>query len=215
MKTIPVLAFVTLLASLGTAAADERPLIWQPAKNSETSYTTRIGARMPTLLAPAAGVELGVVTSDGGALVDTPMAAWSDVKLRERHTAGSTVSRTAGARFDPRHGNARLTLNYYEKYIATPLIDIERRAGYSVRYDGAAAEWQGMEASQSLRVSQVRSRTSAFAKASASDGFETISLNVGLEQKLGQHFSFTASARERFDTDERSATIRADYLFRW
>ena len=215
MKTVPVLALVTLLTSMGTAAADERPLIWQPARNSENSYTTRIGARIPTVFAPAAGVELGVVTSEGGALVDTPMAAWSDVKLRERHRAGSTVSRTAGARFDPRHGNASLTLNYYEKYIATPLIDIERRSGYSVRYDGATAEWQGVEASQSLRVSQVRSRTSAFAKASAVDGLLSISVNVGLEQKLGQHFSFTASARERLDTDDRSATIRANYSFRW
>lgn len=204
-----------LLGSGGYAVADERPLIWQPARNSDTSYTARIGARMPTSFSPAAGVELGMVTSDSGALVDMPMAAWSDVTLREDATAASTTSRAAGARFEPRRGNASLTLNYYEKYIATPAIDIERRNAYSVRYDGSDARWKGMEASQSIRVSQVRSGTSAFVKASAADGFEAISLNVGLEQKLGENFSFTASARRRSHADERSVAMRANYSFRW
>src|SRR3546814_3773140 len=77
MKIFSVLACLFLLSSTGHAAAGERPLIWQPVKNSQSSYTARIGARMPTLFKPAAGVEFGLVTTDGGELVDTPMAAWS------------------------------------------------------------------------------------------------------------------------------------------
>src|SRR3546814_3269963 len=111
---------------------------------------------------------------------------WSDMKLRERHTAGSTLSRTAGARFDPRHGNARLTLNYYEKYIATPSIDIERRSAYSLRYDGASAEWMGMDASQSLRILQVRRRNSVFAGASTAAGLGAMTLHSGFEERLGR-----------------------------
>lgn len=215
MKTFSVLACLVLLSSAGHAAAGDRPLIWQPVKNSQSSYSARIGARMPTLFTTAAGVEIGLVTTDGGALVDTPMAVWSDMKLRESHTAGSTLSRTAGARFDPRHGNARLTLNYYERYIATPSIDIERRSGYSLRYDGTRAEWMGMDASQSLRISQVRSRTSVFAGASTADGLEAVTLNVGFEQKLGQHLSVSASAHEKLHAEGRSASVRADYSLRW
>lgn len=215
MNKLVIIAFGFLALQLRPVLADEKPLIWQPSRNSDTSYTARIGVRMPTVLAPAAGIEMGVVASDTGALVDTPMAAWGDVQLREVRTAASTLTRKAGARIDPRTGSTSLTMNYYEKYIATPTMDIERRSAYSVRYIGADAQWKGLEANHSLRLSRARTGSSAVATASTVDMFSDMTFGVGLEQKLGQNLTVKALVREHLGANDRSATVRADYSFRW
>jgi len=215
MKPLILSVLALMLTQAPHALAGDKPLIWQPTKNSDTSYTARIGVRMPTVLAPAAGVEMGVVASEGGAVVDAPVAAWGDLRLREYRTPASTGSRNAGARFNARTGSASLTMNYYEKYIATPSLDIERSSSYAVRYNGPAAEWKGVETSQSIRFSRVRSGSAAFVNASAADTFSNMTFGVGFEQKLGRNLTVKATVRERLGADDRSTLLRADYSFRW
>jgi hypothetical protein len=216
MRKLVFMAFGLAVLQVQPVSANEKPLIWQPTKNSETSYTARIGVRMPTVLAPAAGIEMGMVaSSETGAFVDAPMAAWGNVQLREVKTTASTRTRRAGARLNPVNGSASLTMNYYEKHIATPTLDIERRSDYVVRYNGVEQEWKGLEANHSLRLSRAKTGSSAVATASSADMFSDMKIGVGLEQKLGDHLTVKALVEDRLGAHDRSATVRADYRFRW
>src|ERR1041385_1888737 len=71
-------AFMTVMMSAGNGHADDRPLIWSPSKNSDTSYGVRLGLRLPSELQPEAGINLGL-DSDKGAVVNTPVRFWGKV----------------------------------------------------------------------------------------------------------------------------------------
>jgi hypothetical protein len=210
-----VLAAVALGWSAPLGLADDRPLIWQPIKNSDLAYSARVGVRMPVTLQPAAGVEVGLIAAEGGALVEAPVAAWGDMKLRDSTGAASVVSQVAGGRFNARSGSASLTMNYYEKHIATPLVDLERRSDYAVRYDGTAGAWAGLSTKQSVRLSQVRTGSSFVADASTADNFKRISWGLGLEQELVQGLVVNAVVREEIGGSKPAATFRAEYELRW
>ncbi len=170
---------------------------------------------MPTMLAPAAGIEMGIVASDGGSIVDVPVAAWGELELREHRSPTSVATRNVKARFNARSGGASLTMAHHEKYIATPAINIERSSSYVLRYSGHDAKWQDLELSQSLRVSQIISGATAFISASNAGELCDLTLGMGFEQRFGQNLVVNATVREKLGEGDRSASIRANYSLRW
>jgi hypothetical protein len=215
MKTSISLALVSFLVLARPAFADDRPLIWSPAKASDWAYTARMGIQLPVELKPAAGIDVGLVATEGGALVEAPVAAWGDVKLREAKGDAATKSHAAGARLNLVSGSASVTMNYHEKRIATSTFNIERRSSYTARYDGASGHWDRLAIDQTVRLTKVGTGSSLVADTSMANNFGHVSWALGVEQEVLESLTVKAAVRDASGRAKASATIRADVRFRW
>jgi hypothetical protein len=199
----------------GPGLAEEKPLIWKPSRNSDTSYSVKLGLKLPTRLEAEAGVSMGVDTTTSGTPVDTPIKFWSNFTAEKIQTPAYQMNRGVGVDLDGNTGSAGITMNYYEKEIATPTIDIERHSSYGVRYDGTSGEWCGVETSQSVRLSHGPSRTALVGRASGSNGFRTVGAGVAVEKQLGRHMTVSGALDRTSDVPDPVASVNARYSFNW
>ncbi len=199
----------------GPGLAEDRPLIWKPTRNSETSYSVKLGLKLPTRIETEAGISMGVDTTTSGTPVDTPIKFWSNFTAEEIQTPAYQLNRGVGVDLDGHTGSAGITMNYYEKEIATPTIDIERRSSYGVRYDGASGEWCGVDASQSVRLSHGPSRMALVGRASGINGFRTVGAGVTVEKRLGRSMTVSGALDRTSDAPEPVASVNARYSFHW
>ncbi|MFB9952015.1 hypothetical protein ACFFP0_24465 [Rhizobium puerariae] len=195
--------------------ADDRPLIWKPSRNSDTSYSVKLGMKLPTRLETEAGVSMGVNTTKSGAPVETPVKFWSNFTAGKIETPAYRMNRGVGVDLDGNTGSAAIAMNYYEKEIATPAIDIERRSSYGLRYDGASGQWCGLDASHSVRVSHGASGTAVVARTSGRDGFRVVGAGVGVEKNFGRHLTVSGALDRVSDAPDPVASVNARYSFRW
>jgi hypothetical protein len=205
---------IALTTSAGVVHADERPLIWQPTKNSATSYAARLGVRLPVEYQPKMGVDVAMDTNTGGGLVDTPVKFWTSVKMGSIERPAYEMNRDIGVDIDGNAGSAAISISSQVKAIASATFDIERDSAYSVHYDGATQEWTGLDASQQLRFSRTGTGTAFIMRASATDNFKTAGAGIGLEQKLGDHITLTGSY-DRSSNADAVASINANYAWKW
>ncbi|CAN7300484.1 hypothetical protein [Neorhizobium tomejilense] len=218
MKRISSAGAVLALACFLTAGpgfAEDTPLIWNPIRSSDTSYSVKLGLKLPTRLETEAGVSMGVDTSMSGTPLDTPIKFWSNFTAEKIQTPAYQLNRDVGVDLDGNTGSAGITMNYYEKEIATPTIDIERRSSYGLRYDGASGEWLGLDASQSIRLSHSPSSTALVGRASGSDGFRTLGAGVAVEKMLGRYMTVSGALDRTSDAPEPVTSVNARYSFRW
>lgn len=207
--------FISLFTT-GSAFADERPLIWQPQKASDRSYSVKLGLTLPTRLEPQAGIDMGMSASRNGAVVNAPVKVWGNMKMRTVQRPAYASSSAVDFSLDALHGSGAITMNYYDKRIATPVVDVERRSSYSMRYDGVARQWQGVEATQSLHISRTGNRGTALViKASATDNFRALSTGVGLEQRLSEHMTIRGSVDRSFSAPSPTLNLGANYRLTW
>ncbi|MCQ1764868.1 hypothetical protein NOJ28_04960 [Neorhizobium galegae] len=218
MKRISSAGEVLALAFFLTAGpgfAEDKPLIWKPIRNSDTSYSVKLGLKLPTRLETEAGVSMGVDTSASGTPLDTPIKFWSNFTAEKIQTPAYQLNRGVGVDLDGNTGSAGITMNYYEKEIATPTIDIERRSSYGLRYDGTSGEWRGLDASQSVRLSHSPSSTALVGRASGSNGFRTLGAGVAVEKRLGRYMTVSGALDRTSDAPEPVTSVNARYFFRW
>ena len=218
MKRISSAGAVLALACFLTAGpgfAEDKPLIWNPIRNSDTSYSVKLGLKLPTRLETEAGVSMGVETSTSGTPVDTPIKFWSNFTAEKIQTPAYQLNRGVGVDLDGNTGSAGITMNYYEKEIATPTIDIERRSSYGLRYDGISGEWRGLDASQSVRLSHSPSRTALVGRASGRNGFRTLGAGIGVEKRLGRYMTVSGALDRTSDAPEPVTSVNAHYSFYW
>ncbi|KKX33639.1 hypothetical protein [Rhizobium sp. LC145] len=209
-------AMVSIFLATGPAIADSGRLIWQPAKSSDTSYSVKMGMRLPTRLEPEAGINMGMSASKGGALVETPVNVWGRVKTQAIQRPAYESNRDIDLSFDALHGSGAITMNYYDKRVATPTIDVERRSSYAMRYDGVAQEWCGLETSQSLRIARPGTVGTAFVvKGKAANNFETLGADLGLEQKFGKNMTLSGSLGRTTTSTDTAVNVNARYSFTW
>jgi hypothetical protein len=213
--SIALAAVVAALFSGSPSHADDRPLIWQPAKNSDTSYSVKLGLKLPTELEPEAGFDVGVNTSTGGAIVETPLKFWTSLKAGSIQRPAYEMSRDIGLDVDHTAGAAAITMNYYEKHIATSSIDIERQSSYAVRYDTTTQAWAGIDVSQSVRVSSTASGTAVIVRANSSDNFKAAGAGVALEQNFGSRMSVSGAIDQASYSAAPVASVNARYAFKW
>jgi hypothetical protein len=213
--TAAAIAVLAVAVTSGTGHADERPLIWQPIKNSDTSYSVKLGLKLPTRLEPQAGFDVGMNATKGGKVVDTPLRFWSSIKTDSTTQPGYQMSRDIGVNIDGTVGNAAISMNYFEKQIATPSINIEHRSRYAVRYDGIERDWLGLDASQSVKLRRHETGTAFIASANSADSFSVLGASVGLEQALGQHITLSGNVNRNFTEDATTTRVNANYSYRW
>ncbi|TWF49875.1 hypothetical protein [Neorhizobium alkalisoli] len=208
-----VLSFMLISAS--QAFADDKPLIWQPLKNSDTSYAVKLGVKLPVAMEPQAGFVLGVDAQKNGTVVDTPVKFWSSFKAESIQRPAYEMNRKVAFDLDSLAESAGISVNYYEKQIVTPALDLERQSSYELRYDGLSQQWSGFDASQSVKLSRSNTGTAVVVRANTIDNFKIAGAGLGLEQKFGDHITLTGSFDGSTAATDPVASINARYAFTW
>lgn len=203
-----------LLISTGSALADERPLIWAPTKNSDTSYAVKLGLRLPNELQTEAGVNFGLDASRRGAVVNTPVRLWGKVTASSIQTSAYQLKRDVRINLDAVTGSSAAGVTMSEKRIASEAVDIELNRQYGVRYDGAAAAWKG-EASQSVKFSRAGTGTAVIIEAKALDTFKELGAGIAVEQKVSERLSFNGRIDQTTNPGKPTSNIGARYTFKW
>ncbi len=209
-----VIAALAIGFSTSTVHAQERGLIWSPAKNSDTSYSARIGAKLPTQTPIRAGLEMGMNASDGGALVDTPVKFWGTVTLLSSNLPGAKVAGDIGVLMNALTGSSAWTMTTSQKRIATPELDFESNRNVTVRYDGTAQQWSGLDVSQSLRLTRSATGTAFVLTGASRDTFDDFTSTVGLEQKLGENLTLSGNLDQGYQ-DRFRPSVSARYNIHW
>lgn len=209
-----VFAPILLMISAGSALADERPLIWAPTKNSDTSYAVKLGLRLPNELQTEAGINLGLDASNRGAVVNTPVRFWGKVTASSIQTPAYQLKRDIGVNLDAVSGSSAARVTMSEKRIASETLDVELSRQYGVRYDGAADAWKG-EATQSVKFSRAGTGTAVIIEAKALDTFKELGGGIAVEQKVTERLSLNGRIDQTTNADRPTSNIGARYTFKW
>lgn len=208
------LAIVVMAIHPSLTLADERGLIWSPIKNSDRSYTARIGARLPTDTPIRGGLEMGMSASKGGAIVDSPVRLWGNLTLLSENLPGVSMARDIGVLINALTGSGSVSMTSSQKRIVTPELDMETNRNFTMRYDGTAQQWGGVTVSQSLRLTRSETGTSFVLRGNSRDTFSEFSSDVALEQRLGDNITVTGTLKQGYEDHFRPA-ISARYNIRW
>lgn len=208
------LSAVIVGLSFGLAQAQERGLIWAPAKNSDQSYSARIGARLPTETPIRAGLEMGMNASQGGALVDTPVKFWGSITLLSSNIPGAKVAGDVAVLLNALTGSSAWTMTTSQKRIATPDLDLEANRNMTLRYDGTAQQWSGLDVSQSLRLTRSATGTAFVLTGATRDTFDQFESSVAVEQKFGKNLTVTGQLNQNAE-DRFRPSVNARYNIRW
>lgn len=211
---ISLTAALLVLGQSGLAHAQERGLIWAPAKNSDTSYSARVGAKLPTQTPIRGGLEMGINGSDGGALLDTPVKLWGTITILSSNVPGARVAGDIGVLVNALTGSSAWSVTTSQKRIATPDLDFESNRNVTVRYDGTAQQWSGLDVSQSLRLTRSATGTAFVLTGASRDTFDDFTSNVGLEQKLGKNLTLSGNLAQGQQEGLRPS-VSARYHIRW
>jgi hypothetical protein len=212
--TRKILALYAFAAAPASVFAEEPLLIWAPSKSSDTSYTARMGLRIPGWTAASAGVDMGVTSAVVGGPVDTPVMLWGRVRAEALQTPASRLSRDVDFTLNALTGSAAAQMTYADKEILTPDLDLEVSRKYTLRYDGAAQSWSGLNMNQALKLSYGDTGSAIQVKAGAIDSFKRLGGGIALEQKLGDQFTVTGEINRAAGGDP-AARVNARYFFRW
>ncbi|NTJ42526.1 hypothetical protein G6L28_07920 [Agrobacterium larrymoorei] len=202
------------LAQPVTVKGQERGLIWAPAKNSDRSYSARIGAKLPTETPIRAGFEMGMNASETGAVVDTPVKFWGNVTLLSANLPGVKIAGDIGVLMNAISGSGAWTMTTSQKRIATPDFDLEANRNMTMRYDGTAQQWSGLDVSQSLRLTRSATGTAFILTGASRDTFDEFSSSVAVEQKFGDHLTVTGRLNQGYE-DRFRPSVNARYSIRW
>ena len=197
------------------ALAADKPLIWQPSKNSDTSYSVKLGMKLPMELQPEAGFDVGLNTSKSGAVVDTPIKFWSGFTAQAIQRPAYELNRGVGLEVDRNARSAAISVNAHEKRIATPTVDVERESTYTLRYDNRAQHWSGLDVTQSVKLSRTATGTALVLRASGSDSFDVVGAGMGLEQKFGEHITLRGSLDRNSTSSQPVTSVNARYNIKW
>ncbi|MET0171568.1 hypothetical protein [Agrobacterium vaccinii] len=209
-----VIAALAVILSAGTVHAQERGLIWSPAKNSDQSYSARVGAKLPIQTPVRAGLEMGMNASEGGALVDTPVKFWGNVTLLSSNVPGAKVAGDIAVLMNALTGSSAWTMTTTQKRIATPELDVEANRNMTVRYDGTAQQWSGLDVSQSLRLTRSETGTAFVLTGASRETFDEFTSSVALEQKFGENLTVTGKLNQGYE-DRFRPSVNARYQIRW
>ncbi len=209
-----VIAALAVTFSAGTVHAQERGLIWSPAKNSDQSYSARVGAKLPIQTPVRAGLEMGMNASEGGALVDTPVKFWGNVTLLSSNVPGAKVAGDIAVLMNALTGSSAWTMTTTQKRIATPELDVEANRNMTLRYDGTAQQWSGLDVSQSLRLTRSETGTAFVLTGASRETFDEFTSSVALEQKFGENLTVTGKLNQGYE-DRFRPSVNARYQIRW
>ena len=212
--TRTILVICVFAATTAPVSAEEPLLIWAPSKSSDTSYTARMGLRIPGWTAASAGVDMGVTSAVVGGPVETPLKLWGRLRAEALQTPASKLNRDVDFTLNALTGSAAAQMTYADKEILTSDLDLEISRKYALRYDGTAQSWSGLDVNQALKLSYGDTGSAILVKAGAIDSFKRLGGGIAFEQKLGDQFTVTGEINRAAGGDP-AAKVNARYFFRW
>ncbi len=204
-------AFLFLTVSISPAAAgDNSLLIWSPSKTSDYGYKLRVGARAPERDVLRAGVDLSIATSSTGKINEPadPVRLWAETS----NSAPRGATRRLNFGLNTLTGASAANIGLSRTWMVTPGMDLVGEGGVSVACNAYHAYCGSVSASQSVRLSALKTGTSVTASRSAVRG-ETTSASVALEQRLSDHLNLRAAMRDL--SSEPITSVGATFSFDW
>lgn len=194
-----------------TADAGDRPLIWEFSKQSDTSYSARVGSSLPHVPEASVGADVRMRGPDPAVFGD-PVSLWADLRLAEQSKPRVKRATHLKARIDGRSGKRSVSLdNSVTRRLHT--LDTEFRQNLSVFQEAASNRNTRLRASQSVKLSSPATRTAVTARASRTDG-ESWQTSIALEQELRKSIRLAASV-ENPGTRNRAGRVSARYRYSW
>lgn len=193
------------------AAADDRPLIWEFSKQSDTSYSARVGSSLPRAPEASIGTEIRMRGPDP-AVFDDPVSLWAALQLAERGEPAEGRSTRLNARMDGRSGRRSVSMDNSVAHRFGGL-DAELRQHVTVFQDSASSRKARMRTTQSVRLSSPATRTTVTVRASRTDD-ETWRTGLTVDQDLRRSVRVSASV-DNPGRDNRVGRISARYRYSW
>lgn len=199
--------------SMQAEAADSL-LIWNPVKNSDTSYAARLGFRVPGWTFASAGVELGMNAASLGGPFALPVNVWGKLTAQSLQRPAEQFRRDIDVRMNAETGSGAAQLNDRRQLILTGDLDLSLSRHIALSYDAPGDTWSGLEVQQSLKLSSRETATSFAVRARAVQDFRRLGAGLTVEQGLGSGLRLSGElARTTDDATVKCVNLR--YQMRW
>lgn len=214
MRTLLLHAAIAALAILPQtpeAGAQERPLIWEFARNAPTSYTARLGSRLPVGADAGMGAEIGVRGPD---LMTSrqPVTWWAMLKTEGTELRGTTRTTRIDLRASRFAGRRTLSVN---NVLAGRLgaLDTQLVHNLALDHDPTGSGKVDIRTTRSIRLSSLRTGGVLVARASRTHQTQWVT-SIGFEQPFRDAVRFSATVEHPGPHDWRGR-LGASYSRRW
>jgi hypothetical protein len=193
------------------ATADDRPLIWEFSKQSDTSYSARAGSSLPRAPEASIGTEIRMRGPDPAAF-DDPVSLWATLQLAERGDPVEGRSTRLNARMDGRSGRRSVSMDNSVAH-RFGRLNAELRQHITVFQEPASSRKARMRTTQSVRLSSPATRTTVTVRASRTND-ETWNTSLAVDQDLRRSVRVSASI-DNPGRHSRAGRITARYRYSW
>lgn len=210
LRAAMAVAFAAVLAP-PVAGAQERPLIWEFRKNSDTFYAARFGSRLPIGAEAGIGAEISVRGPDLAGLSD-PVLLWAMLKTQGEELPGAKRTTRINLRA---HGIAGKRTLVVDNALSGQfgMMDAEFVQHHAFDHEPAGDGKIRIRTTRSIKLSSAHAGTTLIARASRAHDTQWRT-SVGIEQPLSRTVRFSAAVEEP-GTESRKGMFRASYNHRW
>lgn len=206
-----ILAVSTALLAPHHAEAEERPLIWEFRKNSDTFYAARFGSRLPLGADAGIGAEVGMRGPDFAGFSD-PVLLWARLRTEGEDLPGTKRTTRFELRSQGIAGTRRLSVeNVFSGRLG--LLDAEFTQNHTFHHAPSDGREIRIDAARSIRISSADAGTVLVARAARAHDAEWRT-SVGVERKLNTAVKLRAGV-EQPGTGNWKGMFGASYNHRW
>jgi hypothetical protein len=212
--TRSLLLLAAALISLAASANAENLVIWTPVKVSENSYKATMGFRLPAEWETSAGADLGLASTQGGALqVDSQQASlWGKIS-KVSVTPAASAEQAASVRVDTLRGSGSLLLSRSRSWILSDSLDLQSMRSVSINYETLGTRQASVDGSQAVKLIHPWTGTSISATASLS-GLADLTSSVAVNQNILPDLDLSATVANP-GSSAPTGSIRINYQVRW
>lgn len=210
-KLLPAALIALSFLGAAPATANDRPLIWEVSKNSEISYSARLGSRLPTARDSRLGAEFRMRGPDPRRY-GNPLAIWASYHLAERYDPTHIRATRIDAWVDGNNGQRRLTLDNSFRF-TSPKFDTELRQELIASQNPGETRKGNLRQFQSVRVVSAKTRSEIVLTASRRNS-QRWATSVKLTQPVLDTWNFSAEMRRQSDA-KTTGRFHAAYNYSW
>lgn len=193
------------------AAAEERPLIWEFTKDSDTNYLARIGSRLPTRHGTSLGADVRMRGPDPQRF-GNPVSIWISTHLAARERPDRRQALDVNARLNGAHGTGNVSVrNHLVRHWA--LVEAEVNHELSVEFRPAEERRRYVRQSQEVILKAPRTRTELHLRNARADAGQWRT-SIFVTQKLRERVELTATLEEPGRENAKSR-FAARYHYQW
>lgn len=207
--TRSLLLLSAALMPLAASANAENLVIWTPVKVSENSYKATMGFRLPAEWETSAGADLGLASTQGGALQASLWGKISKVSV----TPATSAEQAASVRVDTLRGSGSLLLSRSRSWILSDSLDLQSTRFVSFNYETLDTRQASVDGSQALKLVHPWTGTSISAAATMS-GLADLTSSVAVNQIILPDLDLSATVANP-GSSAQTGSIRLNYQVRW